>query len=52
MGERIIKQLDRQAATQSRDSLAKNLYAKLFDWLVAAINRKISALGAWLLQPG
>ena len=40
-----MKQLDTSAALESRDSLAKNLYARLFDWLVAAINRKISALG-------
>ena len=45
VGERIVKQLGPGAAAESRDSLAKNLYAKLFDWLVAAINRKISALG-------
>lgn len=45
MGERIVKRLDAAAASVSRDALAKNLYAKLFDWLVAAINRKISAIG-------
>ena len=45
VGERIIKQLGPSAAAESRDSLAKNLYARLFDWIVAAINRKISALG-------
>ena len=46
VGERFVKQLDVGAAHESRDSLAKNLYARMFDWLVAAINRKISALGA------
>ncbi|DBB00655.1 hypothetical protein WJX82_006589 [Trebouxia sp. C0006] len=46
MGERIVKNLDAAAASVSRDALAKNLYAKLFDWLVAAINRKISAIGS------
>ena len=46
VGERIIKKLDAAAANASRDALAKNLYARLFDWLVAAINRKISALGS------
>ena len=46
VGERIIKALDAAAANASRDALAKNLYARLFDWLVAAINRKISALGS------
>lgn len=46
VGETIVKRLDAAAATASRDALAKNLYARLFDWLVAAINRKISALGS------
>ena len=46
VGERIIKQLGPGAAAESRDSLAKNLYSRLFDWIVSAINRKISALGA------
>ena len=45
MGEKIVKHLDIKGAVVSRDSMAKNLYSKLFDWLVAAINRKISALG-------
>ncbi len=49
MGERIVKNLDAAAASVSRDALAKNLYAKLFDWLVAAINRKISAIGMFIL---
>ena len=51
VGERIVKQLGPGAAAESRDSLAKNIYAKLFDWLVAAINRKISALGVCLWLP-
>ena len=46
VGEQIVKKLDAAAANASRDALAKNLYARLFDWLVAAINRKISALGS------
>ena len=45
-GERIVKRLDPAAAAASRDALAKALYARLFDWLVSAVNRKISALGA------
>ncbi|KAK9796643.1 hypothetical protein WJX73_007169 [Symbiochloris irregularis] len=46
MRERIVKRLSAAAACESRDSLAKSLYARLFEWLVAAINRKISALGS------
>ena len=45
-GERILKKLEVEAARESRDSLAKTLYARAFDWLVAAINRRISALGS------
>ena len=37
----ITKPLDVKAARDSRDSLAKTLYAKLFDWLVAKINASI-----------
>ena len=44
-GERIVKTLDSTAAAESRDSLAKTLYSRLFDWLVAAVNRKIGAIG-------
>ena len=45
-GESILKVLDAAAASESRDALAKSLYANLFDWLVAAINRKIPSYGA------
>ena len=37
----IVKPLDVKAAVNSRDSLAKTLYARLFDWLVAKINASI-----------
>lgn len=45
VGESITKNLNQSAANEARDSLAKNLYAKLFDWLVMAINRKIFTIG-------
>jgi myosin heavy subunit len=35
------------AATNSRDSLAKTLYSRLFDWLVAKINASIGQAGAY-----
>ena len=35
-----------EQASESRDALAKTLYSNLFDWLVAAINRKIPSYGA------
>ena len=43
--ERIHKKLDAAEAAESRDALAKTVYARLFDWLVAAINKKIGSLG-------
>jgi hypothetical protein len=37
----IVSPLDARAAAETRDSLAKIIYAKMFDWLVAAINGAI-----------
>jgi myosin-5 len=44
-GERIVKRLSPVGAAESRDALAKALYARLFDALVAAVNRRIGAVG-------
>ncbi|KAG9135235.1 hypothetical protein Leryth_013509 [Lithospermum erythrorhizon] len=37
----IIKALDCNAAAAGRDTLAKTVYARLFDWLVEKINRSV-----------
>ncbi|GLC68235.1 hypothetical protein PLESTF_000665000 [Pleodorina starrii] len=37
----IVSPLDARAATETRDSLAKIIYAKMFDWLVRMINAAI-----------
>lgn len=37
----IVSPLNVRAATENRDSLAKIIYSKMFDWLVAAINAAI-----------
>lgn len=39
--ETIVKCLDPEAATLSRDALAKIVYTRLFDWLVDKINNSI-----------
>ena len=37
----IVKEFNVLESIESRDSLAKSLYARLFDWLVSVINEKI-----------
>ncbi|GFR45863.1 hypothetical protein Agub_g7314 [Astrephomene gubernaculifera] len=37
----IVSPLDARAASETRDSLAKIIYAKMFDWLVGMINAAI-----------
>lgn len=44
--EKIIKPLGASAATESRNSLAKTIYARLFDWLVGAINQCLGSADA------
>lgn len=48
----IISPLNVRAATENRDSLAKIIYSKMFDWLVAAINAAIGEdkVGAFAQQ--
>ncbi|CAL8460835.1 g366 [Coccomyxa elongata] len=37
----IVSPIDVKAATDNRDSLAKTIYSRLFDWLVAKVNTSI-----------
>ncbi len=37
----IVSPIDVKAATDNRDSLAKTLYSRMFDWLVAKVNTSI-----------
>ncbi|KAK9815009.1 hypothetical protein WJX73_004719 [Symbiochloris irregularis] len=37
----IVSPLDAKASSENRDSLAKTIYARMFDWLVAKINSAI-----------
>ncbi|KAL3361022.1 hypothetical protein AABB24_014107 [Solanum stoloniferum] len=48
----IIKALDCGAAVAGRDTLAKTVYAQLFDWLVEKINRSVGQDPDSLIQIG
>jgi len=44
-GEVIVKEFNVLESVESRDSLSKALYGRLFDWIVAAVNEKIGRVG-------
>ena len=44
-GEVIVKEFNVLESIESRDSLSKALYGRLFDWIVAAVNEKIGRVG-------
>ncbi|KAG0499460.1 hypothetical protein HPP92_004151 [Vanilla planifolia] len=48
----IAKALDCSAAVASRDTLAKTVYARLFDWLVEKINKSIGQIECSRLMIG
>ncbi|GAB1607580.1 unconventional myosin-Va-like isoform X4 [Argonauta hians] len=41
VSERIMKPMSKKEAGYSRDALAKFIYARVFDWIVAKINRNL-----------
>lgn len=40
-GENIIQKLTISQATETRDAMAKSLYASLFEWIVDQINKSL-----------
>ncbi len=44
-GEKIEKRFTVVESIESRDSLSKSLYSRIFGWLVLAINKKIGSVG-------
>ena len=44
-GDVIVKEFNVVESEESRDSLAKSLYGRLFEWVVSAVNQKIGRVG-------